>query len=305
MKDLVIDDSICPGYRLVDFGDGRKLESVGGRLIDRPSPAAQSFRKRHPNRWRLAQSRFDSNQKSWSHRSDWPATCIDCGLFQMPVTPTPFGHLGIFPEQAANWRWLANQIDVSGDREARPSALNLFAYTGASTIAMATAGLAVAHVDAAKPNVAVARAAAQSNALQDHPIRYLVDDAAKFVAREVRRGNRYQAIVMDPPAYGHSPSGKTWRIERDLWPLIDDCLRIVDPTGFRLLITGHSPQVGPSDVVTYLETHFCDQAHDQSVDSRTQFDAGRMLIVDESDRRLDAGFYVRLIAGRFAATPRQ
>ena len=158
---------------------------------------------------------------------------------------------------------------------------------------MAATGMKVAHVDAARQNVATARSAAQLNGLGEHPIRYLVDDAAKFVAREVRRGNRYHTIMMDPPTYGHSPAGKAWRLDRDLWPLIDDCLIILTPQRFRLLITGHAPQVGSSDVVDYLASRIPQQMRMHTSLFDSIIDSGRMTLSDSSNRALDAGFFVR------------
>lgn len=293
-----------PGYRLIDFGAGRKLESFAGRVLDRPSPAAQGHRKRHPGRWALADSLFDLENRRWTHRTVWPeATCVTVEGFQMPTFPSPFGHVGIFPEQARNWCWLkesppsasrqAPDIPGSGGERNPPQGLNLFAYTGASTIAMALAGLKVAHVDAAKPNVTAARKAAELNGLADHPIRYLVDDAAKFVGREVRRKNQYHTIVLDPPAYGHGPSGKAWRLERDLWPLLTQCLSLVTREGFRMLVTGHSPQVGADDVVEYLgkESKRILGIKPPQTDDRVA--SGRLSLTDLAGRALDAGFFVR------------
>ena len=332
-------------YALLDFGGGRKLERFGGRLFDRPSPAAEGQRKGTPERWAEADSVFHLKQKAWEHRTDWPEDCrVDCGVFEMPISPTPFGHVGVFPEQSGNWNWLsetapdilgcgpdgvrADSIDAQppNDRAAggasdrssqtdeharqparrraglnQASGLNLFAYTGASTIAMACSGMKVAHVDAARPNVVAARAAAESNGLADHPIRYLVDDAAKFVARENRRGNRYHTIVLDPPAYGHSPSGKAWRLERDLWPLIDDCLTLLTPPNYRLLITGHSPQVGPPDVVNYLTRRIRELSDSGPTKLESpNITSGRLSLIDPTHRKLDAGFYVRCHGVRLA-----
>ena len=207
----------------------------------------------------------------------------------MQVSPTPFGHIGVFPEQYENWQWLSK---FRHNDDAQPRALNLFAYTGASTMALVAGGFQVAHVDAAKPNVQLARQSARHNRWQDAPIRYLVDDAAKFVAREVRRKRTYQTVVLDPPAYGHSPNGKAWRIERDLWPLLEDCLQLMNPADFRLLITGHSPEVDQNDVCDFLkETRFFVRAH---ADSGLLLDAGRSQLVDRYQRMLDAGFFVRV-----------
>ncbi|MEL6107591.1 MAG: class I SAM-dependent methyltransferase, partial [Planctomycetota bacterium] len=283
-------------YQLIDFGDGEKLESFAGRLIRRPSPAAQHDRRRLPAIWKNADSLFHQRGRRWEHRSEWPKDLrIDCGGFFMPVQPTPFGHVGLFPEQAENWQWLrqrGSEVD-SPTGPGSPNALNLFGYSGASSIAMASVGIAVAHVDAAKANVSVCRAAAGLNGLADHPIRYLVDDAAKFAAREVRRGNRYQTIILDPPAYGHSPTGKTWRLERDLWPLLENCLRLLDPKEHRVLVTGHSPQVGPAEVIDYLREQTPGILGMSARRLEACCDSGRLVLVDDHARRLDAGFYVR------------
>ena len=241
--------------------------------------------KRRPNSGAKRHHVFVSETKQWHHRDPWPDDlAVNCGGFCMPVRPTPFGHIGLFPEQFDNWNWL--QSAGSG------KALNLFAYTGASTIALASAGYEVAHVDAAKPNVQATRQAAQLNGLQDAAVRYLVDDAAKFVAREVRRGNQYDTIVLDPPAYGHSPQGKAWRLQRDLWPLLEGCLDLIDPSNFRLLVTGHSPDVSGPDVVEFLKDQIKNHGVENSTGSR--FASGRSQLVDSSKRKLDAGFYVRL-----------
>ncbi|TWU23062.1 23S rRNA m(2)G2445 methyltransferase [Novipirellula galeiformis] len=278
-------------YQLIDFGDGLKLESLSGHLVSRPSPAAEGIRRKHPQRWRDAHSVYHADAKRWSHHSRWPETLsIDCGNFRMPVRPTPFGHIGLFPEQAKNWEWLS-----CVPQRDQLQALNLFAYTGASTMALARAGFEVVHVDAAKPNVSAAKMAAAANDMSDAPIRYMVDDAAKFVAREVRRQRKYHTIVMDPPAYGHSPKGKTWRLERDLWPLVDDCLELIDPLNFRMLITGHSPQVDASDVLEYLMRSAAIKAAQKN--DRLRYKTGRSAIQDRSGRSLDAGFYLRVESG--------
>ena len=159
-------------------------------------------------------------------------------------------------------------------------------------MALVSAGFRVAHVDAAKPNVDAARSAANRNGWTDPPIRFLVDDAAKFAAREVRRGKNYHTIVLDPPAYGHSPKGKAWRLERDLWPLLESCFHLLDAGDFRLLVTGHSQEVRRQDVVHYLQhSEFLRHRKD---DSRLLLDSGRSQLADATGRLLDAGFYVRV-----------
>lgn len=279
------------GYRLIDFGDGRKLESLAGYRICRPSAAAVGQPALAPQQWRDPDASFEGHEKRWHFHRVWPRNLtLDCGGFRMPVRPTPYGHIGLFPEQSENWRWLQSAPPESG---AEPrQALNLFAYTGAGTMALVSAGYRVAHVDAAKPNVQAAREAAELNGWGDRPIRYLVDDAAKFAAREARRGRRYDVIVLDPPAYGHSPRGRAWRLERDLWPLLETCLRLVRPEHFRLLVTGHSAAVGAGDVLDAL-------AESSTMPLRRgrcglRIDSGRSQLEDAGGRPLDAGFFVRV-----------
>ncbi len=288
-------------YALVDFGAGRKLESFAGYLVDRPSPAAAAASRRLPDRWNGADACFDEISKRWWYVRPWPESLsIDCGRFRMPIRPTPFGHVGLFPEQAPNWDWLSAGRPPSPDRlhdgeqdEGAPRALNLFAYTGAATMALVAAGYQVAHVDAARPNVHAARVAAELNGWAARPIRFLVDDAAKFAARELRRRRRYHTIVLDPPAYGHSPRGKAWRLQRDLWPLLDNCLRLLGPTTFRLLITGHSPAVGPSEIIHFVQW-FMEKESGPAGRSSLRTDSGRSQLKDQGDRPLDAGFFVRV-----------
>ena len=277
-------------YELIDFGDGRKLESIGGRIVDRPSPAAEGRSRLSREPWQRADSFFDAATRSWTHRTPWPSeSSLDCGGFRMPIRPTPFGHISLFPEQAPNWDWLARRTaQIQGEIQG----LNLFGYTGASTMAMVSGGLPVVHVDAAKPNMQAARLAATLNGWQDRPIRYLVDDARKFAAREVRRKRCYHTIVLDPPAYGHGATGAAWRLARDLWPLLDDCLRLLSGDSFRLLVTGHSHDVDQSDVLQYLQQNDLMRRHADSSALRTE--VGRSQLKDKQGRSLDAGFYVRI-----------
>lgn len=269
---------------------GRKLESLAGYVVDRPSPAAAGKARCNPGSWKHAAAKYDADKRVWQQHQAWPDDLlIDCGVFTMPIRPTPYGHIGLFPEQQENWHWLAEQGIGSGKGRA---ALNLFGYTGASTVALASVGYAVAHVDAAKPNVNAARLAAEQNGLGDAPIRFLIDDAAKFAAREIRRKRVYHTIVLDPPAYGHSPKGKAWRLERDLWPLLDGCLQLLDRDSFRLLVTGHTAEIGQQEVLEFLRhTRFLRPFLGAS---GLIIESGRSQLRDEADRSLDAGFFVRV-----------
>ncbi|MEM0926211.1 MAG: SAM-dependent methyltransferase [Planctomycetota bacterium] len=284
-------------YQLIDFGNGRKLERFGEWTTDRPSPAADGVSRRRPKAWSQPDATFRSEDHCWSFQdesaSESRAGTVEFDILTMPVSPTPFGHVGVFPEQLPNWRWLSHPPESLSLSDERPLGLNLFAYTGASTIALAKAGFQVAHVDAAKPNVQAAQLAARANGLEEHPIRYLVDDARKFVRRELRREKRYHTIVLDPPAYGHSPKGQAWRIERDLRLLLDDCCRLLNPDSFRLLVTGHSSRMQESEVIDYLTESMKTSLGYSSRRTCNGIEAGRLSLTDLDDRRLDAGFFVR------------
>ncbi len=242
------DDAPVDDYELIDAGGGARLERFGEHLTDRPHGGADGER-RAPDRWADADLRFDrdggwSGPAAKAAREGWPATI---GAVALELRPTEAGQVGAFPEHAAMLPWLRERIELrratAPTGSPAPQVLHLFAYTGLATLAMAMAGAAVAHVDAARPAVAWARRNAAANALGDAPIRWLVDDARAFAARERRRGRRYDGIVLDPPTYGHGASGRPWRLETDLELLLADCRALLSPDGF-LLLTAHTEHLG-------------------------------------------------------------
>ncbi|MGV3483761.1 MAG: class I SAM-dependent methyltransferase [Planctomycetaceae bacterium] len=285
-------------YELIDFGGGRKLESLSGYVIDRPSPAALNSSKVCPELWGDASARFDEHQQRWTFDRAWPSDLYIAGEgFRLPLRATPFGHIGAFPEQRRNWQWLARTAArlraYRGEPEEGRSplqAMNLFAHTGGSTLALAAAEVAVVHLDAAKPNVAAAREAALCSGLDKAAIRYIVDDASRFAARELRRQREYDIIVMDPPAYGHALGGKTWRIQRDLWPLLDQSCRLMNMRLGAMLVTGHTEGIDQQTVSQYLSQ----QSPLRAIRDHLRISAGRSFLTDRSGRKLDAGFYVRV-----------
>jgi 23S rRNA (cytosine1962-C5)-methyltransferase len=234
-------------YELLDFGDGRRLERFGEIVVDRPCPAADACARSMPDVWNRADIRYERSADgsgNWKQRRQGPDHwTVRHQAIRFELRPTPLGQLGIFPEQAGNWDWIEARVRRAG-RALR--VLNLFAYTGGATLAAAAAGAEVVHVDASKPVVAWARRnAAQSN-LAAAPIRWIVEDAQRFVERETRRGRRYEAIILDPPSYGHGPSGTPWKIERDLDSLLARCAAVLaEPAAF-VLLTCHTPALGPS-----------------------------------------------------------
>ena len=226
--------------RLRDAGDGRRLDLVGGRLIDRPAPGAIWPRRLDAASWAAADLRFDRST-GWSGELE-PWTITVDGI-TLELRPTEAGQIGVFPEHLAFWPWLRTALAGRTD----PTVLNLFASTGATTLALAAAGAAVTHVDAARPAVAWARRNADLSGLADRPIRWIVDDALGFTRREARRGRRYDGFVVDPPSFGHAPGGARWELNDLLPELLDACAAIAADDAF-VLLTAHSTGIRPVDL---------------------------------------------------------
>ncbi len=200
-------------YELLDASDGERLERWGNFILRRPDPQIIWKNAATHKKWNSADARYKRSAKGggeWS-KNNLPAEwTVSYGSLVFNLKPMGFKHTGLFPEQAVNWDWFSELIRVAG----RPiKVLNLFAYTGGATLAAASAGASVVHVDASKGMVAQAKLNAAASGLENAPIRYIVDDCKKFVEREIRRGNKYDAIIMDPPSYGRGPSGEIWKIE--------------------------------------------------------------------------------------------
>ena len=234
-------------YQLIDFGAGRRLECFGGLTIDRPCPAVEDFECNDPAAWRNADARFergDGEEGKWTCNCELPETwTITHGPATFELKPTPVGQIGVFPEQAANWDWIAERLrSISQPIKI----LNLFAYTGGSTLSAAAAGAEVTHVDAARNAVARARRNAELSGLSDAPIRWIAEDAVKFVQRELRRGNRYDAVVLDPPSYGHGPNGEVWRLAKHLPRLLGMCAELTAGRRLFMLLTCHTPGYDPA-----------------------------------------------------------
>ena len=240
-----------PTYELIDFGDGKKLERFGRYLVNRPSPAATGTAVSQPDAWQRADAIYQKRGSShrWSgpeDAADWQVTIQDV-TFQLRATES--GQVGIFPEQRSNWKWIATKVRSAN----RPiKVLNLFGYTGGSTLVAAAAGAAVVHVDAAKNAVGWAKENAALSGLKEAPIRWIVEDAPTFVQREGRRGNTYDAIILDPPSYGHGPKGEPFKIKEDLLPLLEHCGQIWGPNRSFFLLTCHSPGYGPAELEACL-----------------------------------------------------
>lgn len=226
-------------YALLDSGAGRKLEQFGAYLVDRPEPAA-AWRTASPqDAWRAADAVFHSHENSergrWELRTALPDQWqMQYGRLRFWARATPFRHMGVFPEQAVHWDWLAALVAAA---PAPVRVLNLFGYTGLATLAAAAAGAHVTHVDAARKAVAWARTNQALSGLTDRPVRWIVDDALKFVAREVRRRSLYEGIILDPPKFGRGPRGELWQLDRSLPDLLDLCSRLLSDQALFMVLT--------------------------------------------------------------------
>jgi 23S rRNA (cytosine1962-C5)-methyltransferase len=239
------------GYALLDAGDLRRLERFGEYVIDRPAPAADDLRRRPAAVWAAADARFERGPATpggrWAPADGLPPTWTATfdGL-PMELRPTPAGQVGLFPEHAPVSRWAASEAEAIQHARGRPATvLNLFAYTGLASLVLGRAGARVVHVDASRPAVAWARRNAALAGLADRPIRWLVDDATRFVAREARRGRLYDGIVLDPPTYGHGPGGGAWRLADDLEPLVRQVALLLAPERWFLACTAHATALEP------------------------------------------------------------
>lgn len=229
-------------YQLLDSGNFEKLEQVGRYRLIRPSPQA-IWQPHRPKLWHTADAHYrrsSSGGGSWAFKNKLPDHWhIQYGGLTLKIKLTNFGHLGIFAEQAENWDWIRAQIAATHQKPVR--VLNTFAYTGGSSLAAAQAGAEVVHLDAARGIVSWARENAALSGLDGRPIRWIVDDVSKFVAREIRRGNQYDGIILDPPSFGRGKKGEVWKFEDDLPKLLDMCRQILSPNPRFVLLSAHTP----------------------------------------------------------------
>ena len=238
-------------YELLDCSDGEKLERWGKYILVRPDPQAIWRTPRSHPGWKRHDARYARSSTgggAWEKKQVPERWTVDYGNLTFNIKPMNFKHTGLFPEQAANWDFVERQIKNAGRSV---SVLNLFAYTGAATVACAAAGASVCHVDAAKGMVQWARENARSSGLEEAPIRWIVDDCAKFVEREIRRGRRYDAVIMDPPSYGRGPSGEVWKLEENLWPFVELVAQVLSDEPLFFLINSYTTGLAPS-VLTYI-----------------------------------------------------
>ena len=240
-------------YEILDAGDGNKLERWDRVVLLRPDPQAiwpmDSRQVKSPHARYL---RSATGGGHWEFEATLPESWqVKYRDLSFVVRPTGFKHTGLFPEQAVNWDFMRDCVERSGKK---PNILNLFAYTGGATCALAAAGAQVTHVDAAKGMVAWAKENLSACGLSDAPVRFIVDDVLKFVLREQRRGKTYDGILMDPPSYGRGPNGEMWKMEDDLYPLVAECVKLLSEEPLFFLINSYTTGLAPSVLTNVLKT---------------------------------------------------
>lgn len=239
------------GYQLLDASLGERLERWGKYILIRPDPQIIWDTPRTLKEWDQKNGHYHRSKKGggeWEFFHLPKQWSIQYKELTFHLKPFHFKHTGLFPEQAANWDWITEKIQNAGRKV---KVLNLFAYTGGATLAAAAAGASVTHVDASKGMVTWAKENAIASGLEKAPIRWLVDDCLKFVEREIRRGNTYDAIIMDPPSYGRGPKGEIWKLEDSIYPLLKQCARLLGDNPLFFLVNSYTTGLAPS-VLTYM-----------------------------------------------------
>lgn len=288
-KSIETDDS----YELLDSGSGRKLERFGRYVLSRPCAQAIWPPMRPEGVWNTADAVFERRPgRGWQVKTAMPDEWfVDMEQIRFRLARTDFGHVGVFPEQRPMWRWIRERISqrVAATSE-RPTVLNLFAYSGGATMAAALAGAAVCHVDASKGMVGWARWNAQLNGLEKAPIRWIIDDALAFLRREIRRGKRYDAVILDPPTYGHGRNDEVFKLEEDLVTLVGLCWILLSEKPLFILLTSHTPSCTPVALTNIMRSTM------PHPPLPGRFEAGEMLLEGGPDvLGVPSGFFCRWI----------
>ena len=238
------------GYELIDSGGEEKLERFGEVVLARPDPQALWEKKLATSHWGLANGKYEREGKDgkWTGKlpKEWQ---VEFGGLKFLIKPTSFKHTGLFPEQLSNWRWGSEILQ----KAATPNVLNIFGYTGGATLAAAQAGASVTHVDASKTAVAWARENAKLSGLEEKPIRWITEDAITFLKREIKRGVRYDAVIMDPPAFGHGPGGEVWKFEENFLELLKLVQEVLSDKPLFVLVNGYAAGYSPLAFAYNLE----------------------------------------------------
>lgn len=228
-------------YEILDMANGEKLERWGNIYLIRPDPQIIWKNKSYPNKWGQANARYNRSNTgggAWEYKKRLPESWqIKYKNLTFNIKPMGFKHTGLFPEQAVNWDWMIKKIK---DSKREINVLNLFAYTGGATVACLSAGASVCHVDSSKGMTTWAKENVESSGLRDRPVRFIIDDVVKFVQREIRRGRKYDAIIMDPPSYGRGKNGEVWQFENNIADLVELCTKVLSDDPLFFLINSYT-----------------------------------------------------------------
>ena len=273
-------------YEIIDMANGEKLERWGGITLIRPDPQIIWKEKSFPLKWKSANARYARSKTgggNWEYKTRIPDKwSIKYKNLVFNIKPMGFKHTGLFPEQAVNWDWMINKIQ---EEKRDIKVLNLFAYTGGATVACLSAGASVCHVDSSKGMVQWAKENVISSKLQDRPVRYIIDDVVKFVEREIRRGNTYDAIIMDPPSYGRGAKGEVWQFEENISDLVNLCTKVLSDNPLFFLINSYTTGISPEVLSNILKIN---------VKYKGKISAGEIgLPMENSNLVLPCGIYGR------------
>ena len=241
-------------YEIIDMASGEKLERWGNIKLIRPDPQIIWKNKSFPSEWKSANARYNRSNTgggAWEYSKRLPESWqVKYRNLTFNIKPMGFKHTGLFPEQAVNWDWMINKIKQS-KRDIK--VLNLFAYTGGATVACLSAGASVCHVDSSKGMTTWAKENVESSGLREKPVRFIIDDVVKFVQREIRRGNKYDAIIMDPPSYGRGKNGEVWQFENNIADLVELCMQVLSDDPLFFLINSYTTGISSRVLANLLE----------------------------------------------------
>ena len=284
-------------YEILDMANGEKLERWKEIVLVRPDPQIIWKDKQFAEKWKTANARYSRSNTGgghWEYKNPLPTSWqINYKNLTFNIKPMGFKHTGLFPEQAVNWDWMMEKIHNTIEKEKRNvKVLNLFAYTGGATVACLAAGASVCHVDSSKGMVSWAKENVISSKLQDKPVRYIIDDVIKFVNREIRRGNKYDAIIMDPPSYGRGANGEVWKFEENIPELISLCMQVLSEKPVFFLINSYTTGISSTVLDNILKMNMKNKFGKKNLQGN--FENGEIgLPMTNSETVLPCGIYAR------------
>ena len=281
---LLLSTKGCQDYELLDSGNGKRLERFGEYIISKPDPQAIWKQSLPYDRWKSADAKFENGK--WEKRNGFPDKWqISYKNVNFYAKLTSFKHTGVFPEQSLNWDFIQQKInDQKSINNIQPHVLNLFAYTGAASLVAAASGAKVTHVDASKPSIAWAKENQKLSNLLEKPIRYILDDAIEFTAREIRRGNKYEAIIMDPPVYGHGPNGEVWDFNKSFPVLLDNCSKLLSNKPLFVIANAYAVSYSAIMLKNLSEDYF----------PKGNLEYGELALEQKNSRLLSTGVFSRV-----------